>query len=69
MLTIGIAIDKWKLSIFEKHLTKNGFKFKKSGGITPDTLFLKVKVNDTKDIADIIQEAQLECEQTTATKH
>ncbi len=69
MLTVGIAIDKWKLSIFEKHLTKNGFKFKKSKGITPDTLFLKVKVNNTEDIANVVYDAQLECEQTTATKH
>lgn len=40
----AIAIDKWKLATFTKHLTAGGYAFEKLPGVTSDTWLLKVPV-------------------------
>lgn len=61
MKKIGIAIDKWKLKIFKKHLGNAGYEFKKKPGITPDTLCLMIKADTEQEIASIAQAANNEC--------
>jgi hypothetical protein len=47
----GIAIDNWKLPIFERHLTKAGYAFKWTPGLTEDTGILTVEVSRATEIA------------------
>lgn len=57
----GVAIDKWKLSIFKKHLDAGGFKYTEHPGLTEDTLFLKVTTDTATALKPIIEAAQREC--------
>lgn len=47
MKKAAIAIDKYKLKVFEDAFKRAGFKWKRHPGVTPDTLFLKVEYDDT----------------------
>lgn len=53
----GIAIDKWKLTIFESHLLRNGFSYTVGNGVTPDTLTLYVVTNDFMGLKRTVQAA------------
>lgn len=53
----GIAIDDWKLFIFEEHLSKAGYIFTKHEGVTKDTLLLKVDTNDLKALGTVVRAA------------
>ncbi len=46
MKKAGVAIDAWKLPIFERHLSEGGFEFKNCGALVADTLLLQVDVLD-----------------------
>lgn len=43
----GVAIDSWKLSIFEKHLTEAGYTYETRPGVTSDSLMLHVVVDNS----------------------
>lgn len=43
MKTAAIALDKYKLKVFEDALKRAGFKWTQHQGLTPDTLILKAK--------------------------
>ena len=45
-MKIAIAIDDWKLPIFERHLTGAGYFYTRGNGLTDGTLFLYVVTND-----------------------
>lgn len=53
----GVAIDKYKLDTFKKHLDKAGFKYTVHDGITPNTLLLQVECEFASDLQPIIQAA------------
>ena len=53
----GIAIDKWKLPVFDRHLSEAGYTYKKGPGLTKDTLFLKVKFDDLKAFETLVRAA------------
>jgi hypothetical protein len=57
MKNIGIAIDEWKLTIFTRRLTEAGFSFGQTKGVSPNTLFLSVIVEEEKinKLAIVIQ--------------
>lgn len=61
MLKIAIAIDRWKLPIFKKHLDRAGYEFKKRPGVTADTMMLRVESKTVDELKPIIQAAQDEC--------
>lgn len=61
MLKIGIAIDKWKLPIFQKHLESNGYEYEEHPGVTEDTLLLKVLAESQDEVQAIAEAASLEC--------
>ena len=49
MLTVGIAMDEWKLPIFSKVLNARGYNYSQHPGLTRGAVLLKVKVCE-KDI-------------------
>jgi len=53
----GIAIDTWKLPVFDRHLSEAGYTYKKGPGLTKDTLFLQVKTDDAKALETIVRAA------------
>jgi len=57
MAKIGIAIDKWKLGIFNKALNDAGFTVKKGPGVTADTLMLSVATDNVDKLAEVIKMA------------
>ena len=56
----AIAIDEWKLSIFERRLTGNGYAFEKCPGLTEGTLILTVKTENIDALGVVIKEANSE---------
>ncbi len=59
----GIAIDDWKLPIFERHLSEAGFAWKQSSGVTADTLLLFVECEFAADLMPIVSAANEEAAQ------
>jgi hypothetical protein len=56
----GIAIDNWKLPIFDRHLTQAGYTYKKGPGLTKCTMFLQVKTDDPKALEIVVRAANTE---------
>lgn len=60
-MTIGIAIDGWKLPIFDRHLSQAGYEFEKHDGATDETLLLKVKISEKSsslsELKNVVQAA------------
>ncbi len=54
---VGIAIDKWKLATFTRHLTEAGFAFEKFDGVTADTWLLRVETKDVDALAVVVKAA------------
>lgn len=61
MRTAAVIIDSWKLPVFERHLKRAGYVFGQTGGVTPDTLVLRVAYEDVKKLRPVIADAQVEC--------
>lgn len=38
----GVVVDDWKLPVFRKRLTENGFAYTDAGGLTPGVTALAV---------------------------
>lgn len=62
--TAGVIIDAWKLPIFERHLTQNGYTFKNKGKLVDDTLVLHVYTTNTVALERVIRAANDECRKT-----
>lgn len=60
MLKAAIAIDDWKLPIFERHLSKAGYTFEQLPGVTGDSLFLMVNSLSFKDLEKVVRAANTE---------
>lgn len=60
MKTAAIAIDRWKLPIFKRHLDTAEYAFTEHPGLTPDTMFLKVKTDFITSLQPIVEAAQKE---------
>lgn len=60
MKTAAIVIDDWKLSIFQKTLDKEGYKYSTHKGITSDTLTLKVETETIGKLEPIVERMNLE---------
>ena len=56
----GIAIDDWKLSIFDRHLSQAGYSYEKGPGVTSDTLFLTVTTDDAAALEKVVRSANIE---------
>jgi hypothetical protein len=59
-MTAGIAIDPWKLPIFERHLKRAGFAYKQGPGLTSEMLMLYVITNEARDLFTVVKQANIE---------
>ena len=60
----GIAIDEWKLPIFERHLSQAGYTHVKGRGLTPGTLILTVVTENVTALQDVVRAANNEAART-----
>jgi hypothetical protein len=67
MLKVAVAIDRWKLAIFERHL--KDYAMKRHPGPTANTMILKVETKTVEELTPIIVAAQAECAHHGKTKH
>ena len=61
MKQVGIAIDSWKLPIFDKHLRRAGIAYDVCNGLTEDTRLLTANVERIADAQPIVEAANAEC--------
>ncbi len=64
----AIAIDAWKLPIFERHLTKGGYAFTNAGSLAADTLLLTVETSNSQALAQAVLAANQEAARTGKPK-
>lgn len=68
MKKAGIAIDNWKLPIFERHLKQAGYLFKAVKGLTKDAMVLTVDTENLVALGEVVKAANTEAAQTGATQ-
>lgn len=71
MAKVGIAIDNWKLPIFERHLTQAGYAHQWTPGLTKDTGLITVELERASLAATlhpIVKAANDEAARTGAPK-
>ena len=56
----GIAIDRWKLPIFKRHLGGAGYVYEEGKGVTADTLMLYVYTDDLLALGRVVRAANNE---------
>ena len=56
----GIAIDDWKLPIFDRHLSQAGHVYAKGPGVTRATLLLTVETDDLGALETVVRAANAE---------
>jgi len=56
----AIAIDDWKLPIFDRHLSVAGYVFERGPGVTDDTLLLTVVTDDAAALEKVVRAANVE---------
>lgn len=59
-LKAAIAIDDWKLPIFERHLSEAGYAFEQTPGVTENTLILMVHALSVKELEKVVRAANTE---------
>lgn len=62
----AIAIDTWKLPIFERHLQQAGYQFKKAGTLMPGSMLLTVVTDNAEALQEVVKAAHLEAARTGA---
>lgn len=62
----AIAIDDWKLPIFERRLSQAGYEFKNAGLLTAHCLILSVETENAEALAGVIKAANTEAAMTGA---
>jgi len=67
-LKAGIAIDDWKLPIFERHLSQAGYAFTNAGPLTTGCLILTVETHNFEALAIVVKAANTEAAMTGAPK-
>lgn len=60
-LKAGIAIDDWKLPVFERRLTEAGYAFENKGKLTNSSILLRVETVDMLALKKVIEACQNEC--------
>lgn len=60
----GIAIDAWKLPIFERHLRQAGYSFENAGLLLAGTLLLRVSTTNLTALAEVVKAANTEAAMT-----
>lgn len=60
MSKAGIAIDRWKLPIFERHLSQAGYSFCHADLASCDAVLLTVETENLEALAAVVLAAQQE---------
>lgn len=58
MMKIGIALDGYKLPLFEQELTGYGYEYTVGNGITPNTILITVEVG-TADVPQLAKHVKI----------
>lgn len=64
MSKAAIAIDSWKLPIFERHLKQSGYAYEQGKGLTQDTMFLYVDTENVVALETVVRAANTEAAKT-----
>lgn len=64
----AIAIDAWKLDIFERRLGQAGYAFENAGALTTGTLVLKVSTDNLSALGEVVKAANAEAARTGAPR-
>lgn len=64
MAKAAIAIDDWKLPIFERHFSQAGYAYEKGSGPTSGTLLLTVKTKNVEALGIVVMAANTEAART-----
>lgn len=67
MLKVAIAIDEWKLPIFERRLSQAGYAYEKGVGLTADTLLLTVQAENIEALGVVVKAANTEAARNGST--
>jgi len=59
--TAAVALEAWKLPVFERHLKAAGYTFEGPFPLSEGTLILRVAYAWAHDLAPVIQAAYAEC--------
>ena len=57
MSKAAIAINEWKLPIFERHLKQAGYTFEKGPGLSVDALILVVNTSNINALEAVVRAA------------
>lgn len=68
MKKVGIAIEKWKLPIFSRHLKQAGYSYSDGAGVTEDTIMLYVHTDNPGALLQVTKAAVTEAAKTGAPK-
>jgi hypothetical protein len=66
MKKVGIAIDDWKLPIFDRHLKQSGYSFVNAGLLCKGTLVLTVQTENLEALGVVVKAANDEAARTGA---
>jgi hypothetical protein len=66
MARVGIAIDKWKLPIFERRLKQGNYRYENAGKLTHNTILLRVITDNVTALQCVVEESNKEAAQTGA---
>lgn len=67
-MRVGIAIDRWKLPIFERHLSQYDYTYFVGEGLTSNTLLLRVETENVEALETVVRSANTEAAKTEAPK-
>lgn len=62
----AVAIDNWKLPIFERHLQQAGYSFERVDGLTKDAMILTVTTENLVALGEVVKAANTEAARTGA---
>lgn len=62
----AVAIDNWKLPIFERHLQQAGYSFERTDGLTEDAMILTVTTENLVALGEVVKAANTEAARTGA---
>jgi hypothetical protein len=60
----AVALDAWKLPIFERHLRTAGYAWEHAGALTDDALVLTVQTTNMQALAQVVLKANQEAART-----
>lgn len=60
MLKVGVIIDVWKLTIFDRRLVEAKYTFEQHPGPMKGTILLQVHTNSVEQLGNVIKAAQIE---------